>query len=433
MNPRARLRAGLAGLVVLAVAGVTTAVVLRHGSSASCGSEESSVAATQVPAVLSSVSAAHDPHVTRLAAAVRRWHLGRVVGAVGYDYGQWLRLGGTSEGLVAWTARNPVAGFLGDSLAARWGLRQAHVPHAWDADATTFFQLELAAHQPLRLTAYRLDDGRREWCAIVGTVATPSTGRYGTAVLADGDLVAVAQAADDGVRVERLAARDGRVRWSAGLTGVDQADFVGAIGHGLVLVGGRAAYQQGDPGIAQPPGPVLRAVSAQTGRLAWSDDARQLHVVGVVGTTIVVSERGPHGPVLVGLGLDGRERWTRPAHGLGNDLAVAGDTVVADTGSALVGIDPAGGRTTWRTPYPTRAQYLPYGFQLDAQPMLDAAHLLVGGTTGLHAVDVDTGRVTTYPLPTDGINTTYWPYQVVVTGRLLAVVTNTAAVVVRLG
>jgi hypothetical protein len=34
-------------------------------------------------------------------------------------------------------------------------------------------------------------------------------------------------------------------------------------------------------------------------------------------------------------------------------------------------------------------------------------------------------------LPTDGINTTYWPYQLAVSPRHIAVATNTGAVVVR--
>jgi hypothetical protein len=63
--------------------------------------------------------------------------------------------------------------------------------------------------------------------------------------------------------------------------------------------------------------------------------------------------------------------------------------------------------------------------------MLDATHLLLGTTTAVRSLDLDTGRMTTYPLPTDGVDTTYWPYQVVVSGDLVTVVTNTGAVVLR--
>ena len=47
-------------------------------------------------------------------------------------------------------------------------------------------------------------------------------------------------------------------------------------------------------------------------------------------------------------------------------------------------------------------------------PLLDDDHVLIGGTTALHTLDLDTGAITSAPLPTDGINTTYWPYQVAV-------------------
>ena len=87
----------------------------------------------------------------------------------------------------------------------------------------------------------------------------------------------------------------------------------------------------------------------------------------------------------------------------------------------------------WRSAYSDRPQFFPYGFTLDAQPMLDAGHLLLGTTTAVRSLDLATGRMTSYPLPTDGINTTYWPYQLAVTGNLVTVVTNTGAVVLRSG
>ncbi len=86
----------------------------------------------------------------------------------------------------------------------------------------------------------------------------------------------------------------------------------------------------------------------------------------------------------------------------------------------------------WERKVPQRPQLLPYGFQLDDVPLLDEGHALVGTTTGLRVLDLRTGSFTaTAPLPTDGINTTYWPYAVVVSPHLIAVATNTSAVVMR--
>jgi hypothetical protein len=90
-----------------------------------------------------------------------------------------------------------------------------------------------------------------------------------------------------------------------------------------------------------------------------------------------------------------------------------------------------GGRRLWQRGVPARPQFLPYGFELDSVPLLDGDHVLIGGTTALHTLDLRTGAMTSAPLPTDGINTTYWPYQLAVSDGLIAVATNTAAVVVR--
>ena len=64
-------------------------------------------------------------------------------------------------------------------------------------------------------------------------------------------------------------------------------------------------------------------------------------------------------------------------------------------------------------------------------PLLDADHALIGSTTALHALDLSDGSMTPAALPTDGINTTYWPYQLAVSDGLIAVATNTGAVVAR--
>ena len=80
---------------------------------------------------------------------------------------------------------------------------------------------------------------------------------------------------------------------------------------------------------------------------------------------------------------------------------------------------------------PKRPQFLPYGFELDSVPLLDDDHVLLGTTTALRTLDLSTGAMTSAALPTDGINTTYWPYQVAVSPGLIAVATNTGAAVVR--
>jgi hypothetical protein len=136
---------------------------------------------------------------------------------------------------------------------------------------------------------------------------------------------------------------------------------------------------------------------------------------------------------LLALGRDGAPAWTAVAPAGTVDVALRGATVVARTATALVGLDASTGRQRWRTALPSGGQFFPYGFDLDAQPMLDGDHLLLGTTAAVRSLDLATGRLTTHPLPTDGINTTYWPYQLVVAGDLVVVVTNTGAVALRHG
>jgi hypothetical protein len=157
-------------------------------------------------------------------------------------------------------------------------------------------------------------------------------------------------------------------------------------------------------------------------------------VLGAVGDAIVVEEGGPdRAPRLTLVDGAGRTGWSVAAPAGSTDLALRAGVVVARTPTHLVGLDAATGRVRWRTGYPTSPQFLPYGFDLDAAPMLDDRHLLLGTTTAVRSLDLDTGRMRTYPLPTDGINTTYWPYQLAVSGDLVVVVTNTGAVVLRRG
>ncbi|RYD66695.1 MAG: hypothetical protein EOP58_04925 [Sphingomonadales bacterium] len=62
--------------------------------------------------------------------------------------------------------------------------------------------------------------------------------------------------------------------------------------------------------------------------------------------------------------------------------------------------------------------------------MLDADHLLLGATDALVKLRLRDGQRERWALPTDGINTTYWPYRVALSGSTLAVATNTGAVLV---
>ena len=98
----------------------------------------------------------------------------------------------------------------------------------------------------------------------------------------------------------------------------------------------------------------------------------------------------------------------------------------------LTGYDLAGSKV-WTATVRSKDQPFPYGFELAAQPSLDEGHRLLAGTAALHRLDVRTGALHDFPLPRDGINTTWWPYQLVATAQSVLVVTNTGAVVIDRG
>jgi outer membrane protein assembly factor BamB len=145
----------------------------------------------------------------------------------------------------------------------------------------------------------------------------------------------------------------------------------------------------------------------------------------------VIVERGPGGVRMLALSDDGTQRWSTEPEDAAYETTLRDGVVVMKSASALYGYDAQTGEQLWKKPVPTDRTYFPYGFTLGQMPSLDDAHLLVPTTTDLVVLDVHDGSQVTYPLPVDGINTTYWPYQLLATPDLLGVVTNTGAVVAR--
>ena len=135
---------------------------------------------------------------------------------------------------------------------------------------------------------------------------------------------------------------------------------------------------------------------------------------------------------LTALDENGDEVWSRtPARETTFDATLLSGRILVRAGNRWSAYDTEDGRRLWTRLLPERPQFLPYGFELDSVPLLDADHALIGGTTALHTLDLRNGTMTSARLPTDGINTTYWPYEVVVSPGLIGVATNTGAVVVR--
>lgn len=380
-----------------------------------------------------------DRRLARLVRAASGWGLGRVAGAVGYDHEEYVSLLGletTASGgrLGMWLRRDPVLSVLGPDLRPRWALRAAPGPHWYDAGAGRFVQLAGQKGQPGQVAAYDVADGRRLYCARLGR-PLPAAARVATAVGPAG-----------GVRVlvggprPTLTALDpqGHTMWSRRVRGVDRAGYLGLPEAGLSVAGGRGLPDLAQLSPASAPRVPLSAYDARTGRPRWRAGVAPgtaVAVVGEGGGTVVAAQwgeaRGARRVVV-------RDRRTGRvvAHralppGPLPDLALRGDVLLLRTPDRLRAWDSRSLGARWSRPIPRRPQAFPYGFELDAQPMLDARHLLLGATSALVELDLRDGSARRLPLPTDGISTTFWPYQLAAAPGVVALATNTGAVVLR--
>ncbi|GAB3653955.1 hypothetical protein GCM10027596_05090 [Nocardioides korecus] len=435
----------LAALVVAAGGGAVAVHQLRQEAACGAGVVSRTAAQSSSP-FLGAADRARQPDarrdrlVARLAADGPP--VGPVLGAVGYDYDQWAQLSAYAQGLGVRTRDNPDFTMLDDrTLRPRWSVRVQAGRSAYDADARSYLVATLPADAAPEVVLLDAGTGRRRWCARVGDVAVRGTRPFATQLLGDGSVVVLTPAAGGRERVTRLDSRDGRVRWSRTLD-ADAGDYLGSAGaHGL-LVGGRGADQLLEDSSlrARPSGTGVAMLDDRDGSTTWTlptSRAEDVHVIGVdaSGSAYLQARRaGEQSERMVAVDPDGTPRWTiSPARNEAYDVTLRGRRLLVRVTAGLAAYGTSGGRRLWTRTLPARPQQLPYGFSLDAQPSLDADHLLLGGTSALRTLDLRDGSTTDAALPTDGISTTYWPYQVVLTDRLLAVATNTGAVVARRG
>jgi hypothetical protein len=413
--------------VALIAAGVTVVLLVRPSPP---------VCATSVPAHSPLVAPSRfsdDEHLTTLAQSVKAMPapFGPVRAGVGFNYGQWLHLYGVEGGVLAFTKNNaPVTLLDGESLKPRWALKPARKRIAWDVIGGHFLLLDLAKGEPTRVASYDLTDGSRRFCvelpvghAAGQPIATASVG-------AGADVLVALPADKHQIVLARLAAESGSAVWTKKISGVSRADFLSAFGNDQVVIGGTEEYRLAQP-TTSPAGPVIAALSAEDGSTVWrwkvSADT-QAHVVGTDSDQVLVMTRSTEGAALVALDAKGNEVWRRAVTGDGSESTLRGQVVITRSWSGLTAYDATSGAPLWTRAIPTDRTFFPYGFTLGQMPSLDATHLLVPTTTSLEVLDVTTGKHSDFALPTDGINTTYWPYQLVSTSRLIGVVTNTGGV-----
>ena len=367
--------------------------------------------------------------------------IGEVMGAVGYHYEQWAQVSAYAQGVGVRTRDNPDFTMLDDeSLRPRWSVEVDTKQSTYDASDRRYLVATLLSDTSPDLVSLDADTGRRIWCVPLGGDAVRASDPFATQVLDDEDVAVLGPADGRKERIVRLSGRDGSVVWERTLD-ADSGDFIGDMGDETLLAGGREQFRLFDPAELEkrPEGTSLVLLSARDGKAIWkrrSTAGSDVHVLGTdpqTGTAVVQEWREERGRAeLRAINRDGDQEWYAvPAGGAPFDATLRGGRIIVREGERWSAYDLESGHRLWRRSVPARPQFLPYGFELDSIPMLDPDHALIGGTTALHTLDLRNGTMTSAPLPTDGINTTYWPYQVAVTDRLIAVATNTGAVVVR--
>ena len=367
--------------------------------------------------------------------------IGAVVGAVGYHYEQWAQVSAYAQGIGVRTRDNPDFTMLDDqTLRPRWSVEVHTKRSAYDASAQRYLVATMPATSAPDLVALDAEDGHKRWCAHLGGGVVHADDPFSTQVLGDQGVAVLGPAGGGKERVVRLSGRDGSQVWQRKVD-ADGGDFLGDLGDGTLLAGGRAQFELFDPVTmaGRKEGPSLVLLDAEDGSTVWTERApagSDVHVVGTdpdTGIAVVQEwDGGARTARLTAIDRDGHEVWSVvPAPGKAFDAALRTGRVLVRAGERWSAYDLRNGHRLWSRTVPAKPQFLPYGFELDSVPQLDADHVLIGGTTALHTLDLSTGAMTSAALPTDGINTTYWPYQLAVSDRLIAVATNTAAVVVR--
>jgi outer membrane protein assembly factor BamB len=366
---------------------------------------------------------------------------GPVLGAVGYHYEQWAQVSAFAQGIGVRTRDNPDFTMLdNETMQPRWSVEVHTKRSAYDASDSRYLVATMPAKAAPTLVSLDANTGERQWCSELAGPAVGAGDPFATQILDGEDVVVLTPGAGKDERLVRLNGVDGSQVWKRSLD-ADSGDFLGDMGAGTLLAGGRAQFELVDPDslAERPAGPVLVLVSAKDGKTIWKREAgagSDLHVLGTdpASGTAFVQEWNAQTKTarLIAIDRKGNQTWYAvPARGSFFDAALRSGRILVRAGSRWSAYDLDGGRRLWTLTLPESPQFLPYGFELDSVPLLDADHVLIGGTTALHTLDLRTGAMTSAQLPTDGINTTYWPYQVAVSAGLVAVATNTGAVVVR--
>ena len=365
--------------------------------------------------------------------------VGEVVGAVGYHYEQWAHVSAFAQGIGVRTRDNPDFTMLSDkTLKPMWSVAVDSRRSAYDASDQRYLVAALDGVASRPRLALDADTGTRKWCRTLGAREVTGVDPFATQILDDEDVAVLGPAGGERVRLARLDHEDGTQEWSRTLD-ADSGDFLGELGKGRCWWAGIDQYKLFDPSVIarKRAGTAWLSSPTKNGRTLWTRRnaaGADLHVIGTSGSRAVFQDWDSSTKVMRLKALDatGRQLWsTTPGRGQYFDAALRAGRVLVRQENTLSAYDIAAGQRLWSRGLPEKPQFLPYGFELGDVSLLDDDHALLGYDGALRTLDLRTGAMTSAALPTDGINTTYWPYETAVSPGLIAVATNTGAAVVR--
>lgn len=356
---------------------------------------------------------------------------GPVVAGRDYYYDQFLRLYGVPGGVLAWTKNSAPVTLLDDeTLDPRWSLKPTAKRTAWDVSEDKFLLLDLEEKGPVTIGQFGLRDAARDWC-----VEADLTHREGdpvsTAFLDDGDVV-LALPDGGGIALLRLDGDDGDEQWARKLATADRADYVGSPSGSLLVVGGSEESRLTDPAVGTSTSSAITGIDPADGSTTWTWDdgpGSTLHVVGDVAGRLVVMVRNKAGIDLVGISGQGKELWRTLLPAGGRQTTLRGQVVLTRSDAGLTAYDALTGTKRWSRAIPADKPSIPLGFTLGQMPSVDAEHLLLPTVSSLELLDLTDGTSTSFAMPTEGLSSDYFAYQLLASDRHLGVVTNTGAVV----
>ena len=195
-----------------------------------------------------------------------------------------------------------------------WSVQVDTKRSTYDADEDTYLVATMPRTGPPDLVALDADTGKRRWCASLGGPHVGEADPFATQLLGDGGCGGARpgheRSAADRPPRPRREPEVGQSRCTP-----RRVTTSGLAGEGLLVAGGRPAYELSDERALRGGASQLVALELGSGRKAWQTPELQdsgSHVVGAGEGRVIVLQRRPEGgaEVLVAYDEEGAVQWS---------------------------------------------------------------------------------------------------------------------------